>query len=118
MKFILNFLIFLSYAIFSGGGLILLKIALTEKPFSLGNLTAIFISPKFMAGVVLYVCGFMIWMSILSRFKLNIAYPAVVSLFFIITGLGSYFILKEPYSFQHVMGTVICLLGIIIIGIK
>lgn len=118
MKFVFNFLIFLSYAVFSGSGLIILKIALTERPFNLRNLTAIFFSPKFIAGMVLYLCGFMIWMSILSRFKLNVAYPAVVSLFFIITGLGSYFILKEPYSFQHIMGTALCLLGIILIGIK
>lgn len=118
MKFIYNFLIFLSYAIFSGSGLILLKIALTEKPFNLGNLAVIFISPKFLAGMVLYVCGFFIWLFIISRFNVNVAYPAVVSLFFIVTGLGSHFILKESFTAQHIIGIAFCLFGIILIGIK
>jgi multidrug transporter EmrE-like cation transporter len=57
-------------------------------------------------------------MFILSRFKLNIAFPIATSLFFIISLLGSYFILKESFSFLQAMGIMLCLLGILLISTK
>lgn len=118
MKTIFNVLIFAAYAMLSGSGLIILKIAMSERPLNADNIFQIFLNIKFFSGVFLYGCGFVVWMVILSKFKLNIAYPVAVSLFFVVSGLGSYFILKESFSFQHVIGIILCFLGIILIGIK
>jgi drug/metabolite transporter (DMT)-like permease len=118
MKIFYNILIFAAYAIFSGSGLIILKIAMSQRPLSLDNIFQIFINMKFFIGLFLYGCGFMVWLVILSKFKLNIAYPIAISLFFVVSGLGSYFILKESFSLQHIVGIVLCFLGIVLIGIK
>lgn len=118
MKILLNILIFGAYALFSGSGQIILKIAMSERPFIQENLIKIFFNIMFFIGLFLYACGFMTWMYILSKFKLNIAYPIAVSLFFVVTGLGSRFILKESFSSQQVLGIVLCFLGIVLIGIK
>ena len=118
MKIFFNILTFLSYAIFSGSGLIILKIVVSERPIKFENFFQIFFNLRFFTGLLLYGCGFTTWIFILSRFRLNVAYPVAVSLFFVVTGLGSHFILKETFSFQHIVGIILCFLGIILIGIK
>jgi drug/metabolite transporter (DMT)-like permease len=118
MKFILNGLVFLAYAIFSGSGLIIIKMAMSESAFNWGNMLEVFLRPKFLAGFFLYALGFLVWMVILSRFKLNVAYPVSVSLFFAVTLLGSYFILGEQFSLLHGIGVLFCFLGVLLIALK
>ncbi len=118
MRNLFNVFVFLAYAICSGSGLIILKIAVSGKEISFGNLIAIIFNIQFLIGFFLYVCGFFIWIYILSIFKLNIAFPIAMSLFFIISSLGSLFILREPFSIQQIAGTVLCFLGIVLIGLK
>ncbi len=112
-----NILLFLIYSLSSGFGLIILKRAVTgiEFKFSLKTLTDV-LSLEFIFGFLLYVLGFICWMLILSKLKLNIAFPIAMSLFFIVSTIGSYFILSEPLSLKHLIGIVICLVGIILIS--
>ncbi len=112
-------LLFLSYALCSGSGLVILKNVVSNR--SINNLNDVFFilsSGRFMLGFLLYACGFILWMVILSKFKLNVAFPAAMSLFFIVSSLGSYFFLKESFSLQTILGILLCFCGIWLITVE
>jgi drug/metabolite transporter (DMT)-like permease len=104
------------YAAASGSGLILLKLSLFEKSLDFKNLPVLLFSSKFLVGFFLYALGFVTWIFILSKFKLNFAFPIALSLFFIVITLGSYHILQEAFSPLQIAGTLLCFLGIILIS--
>jgi multidrug transporter EmrE-like cation transporter len=106
------------YAFFSGGGLIVLKSALTGREMSLSGILNLLSDFRFISGFILYAAGFALWMVILSKFKLNFAFPIAMSLFFIVSSLGSYFLLNEDFNIKLLVGIVLCLIGIIIINIS
>lgn len=118
MRILLNIILFLGYALCSGSGLIILKTAMNNKALNSLNLIQTFLQVRFIIGFFLYACGFLLWMFILSKFKLNVAFPIATSLFFIVSGLGSYFILKESFSIQHILGIILCFCGILLINVK
>jgi hypothetical protein len=92
----LNFAIFTAYAFCSGYGLILLKMAMSRSELSLSTLRYVFFDLKFLVGFSPYVCGFLLWMYILSKFHLNVAFPIAMALFFIFSSLGSFFYWESP----------------------
>jgi len=113
-----NVLLFACYALCSGSGLIILKTSLNNRVTkSLGYIET-FLQPSFMLGFFLYACGFLLWMLILSKFKLNVAFPVATSLFFVVSALGSYFVLKEPFTIAQAVGIGLCLAGIVLINVK
>ena len=119
MEKYINILIFIGNSFFSGIGLILLKMAISSSKFVFNIKSMIdLISVKFIVGFCFYVFGFILWMIILSKFKLNFAFPIAMSLIFIVSSLGSLIILKENFGINHIIGTLFCLIGIIIITIK
>lgn len=73
------------------------------------------INVNLIIGVALYTLGFLTWLYVLSKMSLNTAYPVAVTLSFLAILLLSTLILKEKLSLNIVAGTVICLIGIIII---
>lgn len=108
--------LFLLYSLFSGGGLIILKSTLTGKKLNIDSILGLLTNLYFILGFILYALGFALWMIILSKFKLNIAFPIAMSLFFVVSSLGSYFILSEEFSIRLIIGIVLCLVGIIVIS--
>jgi drug/metabolite transporter (DMT)-like permease len=118
MNNLFYFAVFIAYALSSGCGLILLKIAMSKNDSSLSTLRYVIFDLKFLVGFSLYVCGFLLWMYILSKFNLNVAFPIAMALFFIVSSLGSYYVLGEVFSLKHVIGTCLCFLGIILVGLK
>ena len=114
----LKFLMFMSYGLCSGLGLILLKMAVSDLQFSIKNMILLAGSLKFVLGFGLYVAGFLLWLLILSKYRLNVAFPIAMSIFFTISSLGSYFVLAEPFNLRHILGIVLCFCGIVFIGIK
>ena len=113
-----NITLFLAYALCSGSGLIILKAALNNRGSRLMSITQTVLQPQFLLGFLLYACGFVLWMFILSKFKLNIAFPVATSLFFVVSGLGSYYVLRESFSITQIVGMVLCLAGILLINLK
>ena len=111
-----NIGLFILYALCSSSGLIILKIAMNNKALNSSNSLDIFLQPKFIIGFILYAFGFVLWLMIISKFKLNIAFPIATSLFFITLTLGSYFILNETFPTIHIVGIGLCLIGILLIG--
>ena len=118
MQKLLNILLFIGYALCSGSGLVILKTAMNNKVARSLTLIQTFLQIRFIIGFVLYAAGFLLWMLILSKFKLNVAFPIAISLFFIVSGLGSYFVIKESFSAIQVIGILLCLGGILLIHLK
>ena len=113
-----SIILFISYALCSGSGLIIIKIAMNNKSAKSLNIVHTFLQTEFFIGFLLYAFGFLLWMLILSKYKLNIAFPIAMSLFFVVSGLGSYFILNESFARIQVIGILFCLIGILLISVK
>jgi drug/metabolite transporter (DMT)-like permease len=118
MQKLLDVLLFIGYALCSGSGLVILKIALNDRAARSLSLIEALLQIKFLVGFLLYAAGFLLWMLILSRFKLNVAFPIAMSFFFIVSGLGSYLVIKESFSLIQVIGILLCLAGIVLINLK
>ncbi|MBU0711651.1 MAG: hypothetical protein ABIJ40_08700 [Bacteroidota bacterium] len=109
-------LLFLSYGLSSGLGLLILKTSMRGTELTIESLLNQFYTINFIGGFILYAIGFIIWMIILSIYDLSQAFPIAMSIFFSITTLGSYFYLKESISIIQIGGICICFIGILLIN--
>ena len=68
-----------------------------------------------MVGIFLFGTAFLLWVLILSKFQLNIAYPVVVSLNICFITIISWFLLKEYLALIQILGIVIIIFGIFLV---
>lgn len=73
------------------------------------------INANLIFGVFLYIVGFLTWLYVLSKMSLNTAYPIAVTLSFLAIIALSALILKEKLTMNIVIGSLLCLIGIVII---
>lgn len=66
-------------------------------------------------GVFLYVFGFLTWLYALSRMNLNVAYPVVITLSFLTIFISSNLILKENFTLNIAIRSLLCLIGVLFI---
>jgi len=118
MNNLFTIMIFSAHVLLSAAGMVILKSALTDKKISFESALQIFFGIKFMFGMSFYVLGFLLWIYILSKYKLNVALPIAQSLFFVVSIIGSFFILQESLSMQHMIGISLCLVGILLIAVN
>ncbi|MBU0455160.1 MAG: SMR family transporter [Pseudomonadota bacterium] len=100
---------------------ILLKAAMTRIgvfSFSFQNLVPIgmkvIASPFIWIGMVIYASSVFVWLLVLSRVDVGVAYP-LTSIGFILTALAAYFFLGESLSLVRVAGIVVIIAGIYLI---
>ena len=65
-------------------------------------------------GLALYALGAVLWLGVLARIDVRIAYP-FVGLGFILTALMGVFLLGEAFSVIRFVGTCLVVLGIILV---
>jgi len=65
-------------------------------------------------GLMLYALGAVLWLGVLARVDVSIAYP-FVGLGFILTALFGVFLLGESFSVIRFVGTCLVVLGIILV---
>ncbi len=68
-----------------------------------------------MLGVFLFGISFTLWLFILSRLQLNIAYPIALSCEVIITTIAAWFLFKEYLSPIQILGIVVIIIGIFLL---
>lgn len=73
------------------------------------------VNPSLVLGVILYVGGFLAWLYVLSKMDLNVAYPVAVTLSFVAILILSTLVLKERITLNIALGTLLCLIGIVVI---
>ncbi len=87
-------------AIATGGGAIALAVAT---------------SPAVIGGLALYGLGALVWLSVLARIQVSIAYP-FVSISFLFTSVLAVLYLGEPLTRPMIIGTALIMTGIVILA--
>ncbi|MGC9610761.1 MAG: EamA family transporter [Minisyncoccia bacterium] len=73
-----------------------------------------FTAPLVIIGISLYVVSAVLWLMLLSRINLSVAYPAL-SLSYIVVLLISWFYLKETVSIYQFIGVALIIVGVYLI---
>ena len=68
-----------------------------------------------MLGVGLFGASFILWLFILSRLQLNVAYPIALSSEVIITTVVAWFLFKEYLSPLQILGIAVIIVGIFLL---
>jgi uncharacterized membrane protein len=82
--------------------------------FTVSNFVLIFSNLYIITGLVMYGLGTVFWLIALSDKDLSYVYP-FISLTFIIVLLLSYFVLKEQISTARIIGTIIIIVGLMVV---
>lgn len=113
------FLILLNTLILVGGQF-LWKYGMQQSPGGFGSLSGVvrlFLSPYVLSGLAMYGVATVLWLYVLSRVPLSLAYP-VQSLAYIIAVIGAYYVFGEPLNAAKIAGCVLILAGVSLIGWK
>lgn len=72
-------------------------------------------SPFIMFGVSVYVISLIIWLLVLSRIDVSLAYP-LISLGFVLNAGIAYFLLGEHITLMRLIGTIVIMFGIFLVA--
>jgi len=72
-------------------------------------------TPLVLAGFFAYALGSLIWLIIISRVDLSFAYP-LISIGYILVAIFSWWLFNENINWMRWLGTVIIILGVILIS--
>ncbi len=75
-------------------------------------------SVEFAIGFVMYGLGFLIWMYILLRMPLSVAFPIAAGALIVCTQLIGYFLLGEKITVIHSVGVTAIVIGIALISVR
>jgi multidrug transporter EmrE-like cation transporter len=106
----------------SAVGQILMKMGMSApevqsalSPLSPASVTAILASLPVWGGLLAYGASAVIWLYVLSRIDVSLAYP-MVSLGFVLVLLLSAVVLKEPLSTPRIAGVLFIVAGVVMVG--
>ena len=77
--------------------------------------TAIVINPFVLSGLFLYGFSAVVWLFVLARLDVSIAYP-FVSLGFVVTMSLGCLLFGEPLTLRKVLGTIVVMLGVYLVA--
>lgn len=108
--------------LFSSLGQVLVKLGATKIPtdtvFNMQYITKYLLLNKYIvSGLFLYGLSFLMWIKVLTKLELSYAYP-LISISYIVIFLASYFLFKEPFTIQKLIGSALILTGVIVMGFK
>ncbi|WP_438444919.1 EamA family transporter [Gorillibacterium sp. sgz5001074] len=101
-------------------GQFLWKFGMQKSPGGFGTVGGVFqlfLSPYVLSGLAMYGVATVLWLYILSRVPLSMAYP-IQSLAYILAVIGAYYIFGEPLNAAKIIGCVLILAGVSLIGWK
>jgi len=79
------------------------------------DLISVFLDPHILFGLIMYGLSTVFWLIALSRMELSFVYP-FISLTYVLVLALSYVVLKESIGLNKIAGTVLIILGLIIIS--
>lgn len=77
--------------------------------------TKIMVNPFIVAGLTVYVFSVTLWLLVLSRVPVGIAYP-LTSCAYIFNAIAAYFIFGEQLSLQQIIGIFVIIFGVYLIA--
>jgi multidrug transporter EmrE-like cation transporter len=102
-------------------GQLLLKSAIRDVGVSidvvglLAYFTRVLTTPRVLFAFMLYGASSLVWIVVLSKLELSLAYP-LVSIGYVLVVFLSWMILKEPVSAVRIAGLMIICVGVIVIS--
>ncbi|MBB6282035.1 hypothetical protein [Geobacillus subterraneus] len=98
-------------------GQFLWKYGMARQKFELDVISIIklLLSPWILLGLVVYGAATVIWLFILSRVPLSVAYP-LQSIAYVLAVFGAYALFHEPLSVPKIIGVILIMLGVSFIG--
>ncbi len=108
------------------GGQILLKLGLKDDPFAAAQLAdtgiiatyvGVMFKPMVLAGLITYGLSAVVWLWVLSKVPLTVAYP-MVGLSYILTLIPGYFLFAEKISMLRIIGILLIIQGVILITLS
>ncbi|GGD76370.1 EamA family transporter [Paenibacillus nasutitermitis] len=88
------------------------------KPFeSFRTIVELVFSPYILGGLFIYGCATVLWLYIVSKVDLSLAYP-IQSLAYVISIVGAYYIFDESLSALKIVGCLLILAGVACIGLS
>lgn len=115
-------MIVMVYVICSAGGLLLIKEVFNARLIG-GNpvwqaewLFSLLMNGKFLSGLLLYFSGFVIWLYMLSRYEMSLAFPIASGTLYVGLLIGSALWLHEEVGIMRVAGVFLILAGILIVS--
>jgi len=119
---ILKLLLALVVSLLTATGQLCLKkgaLGLGEVEFSFSTILSFipraFQSGWLMLGIFIFGIDFLVYLFVLTKFQLNILYPAIVSAGIILISLASWLFLKESISLLQVLGIIVIIFGIFLL---
>ena len=82
---------------------------------ALGKLTQAFLNPYVLSGIAIYGFTTLVWLVILSRVKLSIAYP-MLSFGYVLSILFSWMLFKESIPKTRIIGAAIICIGVYLVA--
>jgi multidrug transporter EmrE-like cation transporter len=113
----MNYLLFIVQALISAAGVLLLRANLDGSQLKNLLVSTKGTAPLFL-GVILYGLSFALWLVILSKINVSIAYPFTIGLTLAFTLVGAHIFLRESLSPQGVLGVAMIIIGVILGGSK
>jgi multidrug transporter EmrE-like cation transporter len=110
-------ILFLAYTALSVTGLVLVKKWLPEATTNLRD-GAMNSGPVWWSilGALAYIVSFLLWMGLLTRAPLSVAYPVAAGATMCLTLVASLWIFEERPTVLQLMGSALVLAGIVLIG--
>jgi len=115
----LNITLFAAYVTASSAGLLLLKRALVRIRAA-GNHFLVLTPDTILlsTGFVLYVVSFVIWIRILARMPLSIAYPIAIGLTLAFSTTGAALLLGERLGTVRIAGILLIFAGCVVLSLE
>jgi len=115
----LNIVLFAAYVTASSAGLLLLKRALVRIRAA-GNHFLVLTPDTILlsTGFVLYVVSFVIWIRILARMPLSIAYPIAIGLTLAFSTTGAALLLGERLGTVRIAGILLIFAGCVVLSLE
>lgn len=111
-------ILILAVIIFTSLGQVFWKIGMNSigviDNFSISGITSTFLNPLIVLGLIMYGLSMVCWLIALSKKDLSYIYP-FISLTFVAVLFLSFFILKETVSIAKIVGTIIIVIGLMVV---
>ena len=107
------------YVCMSATGLTLIKIGTSKESTLLLNATGfdLRLSWILLLGFSIYVISFLLSIVVMKHMNLTVFYPLSAGLIYVLVSLAGFLVLKEAFTFQHLVGMGMILSGIIVMNL-
>lgn len=72
-------------------------------------------NPFIISGILLYIISVIVWIGVLSRVEVSMAYP-MISLGYVINAIAAYYLLNENLTTTRISGICIILIGVFLVA--